>query len=793
MKINSVVKSNLGINQNKFLISNPFQSANINQQEKSLDFLNVTYPQIYFTGKINPSKLDIISSKKGIIKTLDSILHENLPDVMLSDEEIELKMLRRVATIEKRMQNYVLDTMILREEKRLGKYNSQQAFEKVKKILKETRRLIKDDNMLIEVGIHHIKDEKTDYNLIEEFKDAVLQDHFNLSDVFHKHYEDLRKIHSIQELREKFPNIQIPTRPEDVIAEKLVDTLTREFYENLKQVAVNNDMKTFSNLISAKIIELLDKNVKVKSMEEAENYLTRLSKPMIERISLRLENAIENNSFSSIPEFRKVKKNLISDDDIKLMSIDYDDYILSVIREQYLNLKNPNEIIYSNGDKKIKVSSIKDLPYKFDKIPNRIKGIIKTGENIQAKQRSYDNYTPELFRQRLEFYGDRLDDEQLLKHIVDFNSCKFEYEDIVMLKKFLNGLDSVWDEKMTLKELIEFMEKNSIAPVGTEKLNRMEQDVAIAKLKIERKKLAALYNEQKTFDLYINLLYKNKMNYIAELCSSYKPEIFEETGLDKSKIIINTIKSHLYSNENIVNTEGLSKALFRKITYFDYLKDSNFDKKLFDAAENYARNKNGTVDIEKAGKYIINSNIVSQYPQSMQYVKDKEILETIINYLGHDKEKAIEYLCKYDDYIDMLPQQKSKISNILKIFDINTSLDKNIIKQLIEKDYLLLDTSAKATMTDAGKKQITATITSNAKKEIYEYYKFPKCLDLFSAFEDALSQFATNKNSSGIKRLGRNNNSMKDIIELKIMGYSDRLIDYTGSYRFDTFSNTGFH
>ena len=81
-------------------------------------------------------------------------------------------------------------------------------------------------------------------------------------------------------------------------------------------------MKTFSNLISAKIIELLDKNVKVKSMEEAENYLTRLSKPMIERISLRLENAIESNSFSSIPEFRKVKKNLISDDDIKLMSID---------------------------------------------------------------------------------------------------------------------------------------------------------------------------------------------------------------------------------------------------------------------------------------------------------------------------------------------------------------------------------------------------------------------------------------------------------------------------------------
>lgn len=221
------------------------------------------------------------------------------------------------------------------------------------------------------------------------------------------------------------------------------------------------------------------------------------------------------------------------------------------------------------------------MPYKFEKIPNRIKNLIKTGENIKTGQRNYDSYTPELFQQRLEFYGDRIEDEQILKYIVEFSSCKFEREDINMLKMFLQGADSVWDGKMTIKEFLE----------------------------------------------------------------------------------------HIYRN----------------------------------------------------------------------------------------------------------------------------SLDKNILKSIIENNYLFSETSAKAVMTDAGNKRITATIMPEAKQGIYDYYKFPKCLEYFSAFEDALTQFAVNKNSSGIKRLGKNNDSMKDVIELKIKGYSDRLVDYTGSYKFNTFSNTGFH
>lgn len=793
MKVNSVTKPNLGIHQYKYLVSNPIKSADTKQQNNNFDSLNISYPSMYFTGKINPLKIDLFSTKKSFIKVLDNILQENLPNTMLSDEEIHLKMLRRIATIEKKMESYVLDSMILREEGFAGKYNPQQTLEKINKLRKETRRLAKNDNIVIEVGTYHIKDEKTDYSLVEKFKDSILQDHFNLSDVFHSHYESLKEIHSVQELIEKFPSIQIPLKPEEVIADKLENTITRNFYKTLRQTVVDKDIKTFSDLISEKIAKLVNENIKVKNKVETESYITRLSEPIINRISSRLENAISNDSFSSIPEFRKIKKNLISEDDIKMMNIDYDDYVLSVVREQYLNLKNPNEIVYTIGDKKLKISSIKESAYKFDKIPNRIKGLIKTAQDIQAKQRNYDSFASENFHQRLGFYSDRFDDEEILKYIVDFDSCQFHHEDIDMLKKFLNGLDQIWDGKMSVKEFLEYIRWNSIKPIGTEKLNNKERQVAIEKLKQEQKKVAALYNEQKTFDTYINLLYKNKMSYIAELCSSYKPESFEDVGLHKSKIIIDTISSYLNSENNIENTERLGKALFRKTTYFDYLQNSNSDRKLLAAAKKHAENENGTVDIERAGQYIINSNIVSQYPQSIQYIKDKDVVESIIRHFSYDKDKTIEYLCKYDQYADLLPQEKSKILKILDLFDIKKTLDKDIIKNIIENNYILSDTNSIAIMTDTGKKRIHTTITSKAKQEIFDYYKFPKCIELFTAFEDALSQFATNKNSSGIKRLGRNNNSMKDVIELKIMGYPDRLIDYRDSYRFDSFSNTGFH
>ena len=56
-----------------------------------------------------------------------------------------------------------------------------------------------------------------------------------------------------------------------------------------------------------------------------------------------------------------------------------------------------------------------------------------------------------------------------------------------------------------------------------------------------------------------------------------------------------------------------------------------------------------------------------------------------------NQETAIEYLCKYDNYLDYNSNEKAKISNILKLFNIKRPLDKSIIKSIIENAFLKRD------------------------------------------------------------------------------------------------------
>lgn len=771
-----------------FLNQNRYQNKNFTLPEKSeqkpqvSDYVQYSYPQIYFWGKINPKKLETVIDEKKLLKELNDILKENLP-IADSVEEILLRAQRRMLSIQKKMENYMNQCDNLRWLKESNKVSRQSAYEHAKRMLKEIKQATK-----FEVFTESLpkKDEKTDYELISKFKTAVENDRFNFTDIFKEHYKGLENITSVKELKELYPSISIPERPENVIADKLEDTLTRDFYEGLYETIKNKDREAFLNMIKVKISELLDNHFSAKSEEEADFYILKLSIPLFDSIAKRLEKIVDANSLTFIPEQRKLKKNLIANDDIRLLHADYDDFVLSVIKEQYLNLKNPNEIVYVSGNTKIKVSSLKDLAYKFDKIPTRTKSLISDAENIRTVQRSYDSYLPEHFHKRLEFYGDRLSDsEELLENIIDFSTCKFEPEDISMLKKFLSGLDSVWDGKISVKEFLQSVRNNRIKPTGTEKLNRLEHQKAMEAMRAEQKKLAILKNEQEKFDNFIELLYKNKMNFIAELCSSYRPESLDKEALAKAHVLINSLPE-----TGQFNTERVRMSLFRKVTYLDY---SDTASPVFEAAQKYAKDKNGNIDIEKIGQYIINHDIIEQYPKSMQYVKNGEIAEMIIKHFQNDKESAIRYLCKYDNYSDLSPKEKSKISKISDIFDIKQTLDKNILKKIIEDDYILSDTSAKAIAANNANKTGIATISANAKQQIYDYYKFPKCIEYFRAFEDALSKFALSKNSSGIKRLDKENNALKDIIELKIMGYPDRLFSYNGTYYFDTFSNTGLH
>ena len=56
-----------------------------------------------------------------------------------------------------------------------------------------------------------------------------------------------------------------------------------------------------------------------------------------------------------------------------------------------------------------------------------------------------------------------------------------------------------------------------------------------------------------------------------------------------------------------------------------------------------------------------------------------------------------------------------------------------------------------------------------------------------------MTSVATEYGTSGIKKTGSNNNSLDYKIELKIIGYPDRLFSSNNDYIFDIYSEKGLH
>ena len=230
----------------------------------------------------------------------------------------------------------------------------------------------------------------------------------------------------------------------------------------------------------------------------------------------------------------------------------------------------------------------------------------------------------------------------------------------------------------------------------------------------------------------------------------------------------------------------MATELTRWKKYNDYKKE-HINDDLLEKAKLYSQDKKGNIDYDKAGKYLINYEAVETYPQSFEYARNRDAAEKIMKNFANDKDKAVEYLCKYDDYLDLTETEKTKISNILKIFDKKDPMDKSMLKDIIENEYVKSPTTEWAQMSETGSKKVKATIAPKAKEEILEYYKFPKCLGYFNLFECALPQFAAERNSAGIKKIDKN------FYELKITGHDDRLIAKNGVYYFDKFDETGLH
>lgn len=412
---------------------------------------------------------------------------------------------------------------------------------------------------------------------------------------------------------------------------------------------------------------------------------------------------------------------------------------------------------------------------------------------MKYAQRDYNNFNVDQLRSRLVYYANSElgNNDELFERIVLFDSCNFEKEDINSLIKFLKEMDSIKDGKKSLEEGLKVINAENLRPHGTERLNALEQQKATEKFKLEQQKSFELTSKKAEFDEIIDALYRNNLNNIAVTCSRYRPSSLDAKDIENAdyliKLVLNNIK-----DDKIVNKQKLESVITYWDSYNEYIR-TNKSSPVLKMAESFAVDNEGNIDKLKAGHYIMNSEIIQTFPNCLEFVKDPEIVTQIINRTFSDNDAAVRYLCKFDNYTNMSANDKTYISKLMDMFNVKDSVEKFILKHIVETDYIKNDTTIQALLNDKGTESVPATISANAKQAIMEQYKFPNCLEYFKAFEDALPSFATAIGTSGIKKIGTNNKALEFKWELKIKGHDDRLFSIDDNYYFDVFSKRGLH
>lgn len=795
-----------------------------------------SYPAIYFTGKFDPQRLtpkriNFPSEKEKLVNQFDDILKNDISETERTEEELHLYQVNKTNEYLTRIYNKLLS---LNTEVNLLMLMPKTPENRAHalKIERETMKLAYNYENPPEFKPHTKKQDpqfaKTDFILINKFKSAVLDDNYDFRGVYLDHYSGLNDIKTIKELKKKYPKIEVPKNPTEVVSKKIADSLTRDFYEELDRINKTGDKQAYKDFISAKIESVITEQLKKSTPEEKKEISRKLASPTTSRINKKYREIKANNNMTSVPINRKQNLQIISDIDRKLLTVDYNDFVLAAVREQYLGFKKPNDIVYTytkgkpgkRVNKTLKVSELKNSEYKFPKISESLKGILTRGDELKFAQRNYDCFTKDEFIERLEFHADRQEvNERFLDTLIKFSTCRFEGEDIDMVKKFLREADEAIDGKKTVEDVVKFTEHNQISPKETERLTYQERHEKMLEMREEQKRHAELKRKQQAFDDNINLFYMNDMAFTADTCAEFRPTSLDKAAQIKPDTISSIISKYKDPTDEtkITNKNRLAAEITRWKKYCEY-KENDIDNTILKKAEKYAKDKKGNINYDKAGKYIINYEAVNNYPQSfecatnreaaetiMEHFKapddkkyivkyengervdcdiDKELIKTNIKKYKGDKDSAVEYLCIYDDYLDLSDTEKSKIKNILKIFDKKLPLDKKLLKPIILDEYAKVPTTDWATMNEAGSKKVLATIAPQGKEILLTYHDFPECMEYFEEFEDALPHFATTWSTPGIKKLD------DGLYELKILDYEDRFVAKNDNYYFDNYYGT---
>lgn len=763
----------------------PTTSSPIAVEQPKIDYSKIAFGAIY---NVKPKKINLEAEKAKLLKQITEILQTDVKDADPNDAFIGA-IRRALAAFRSNLEREVQIFERMKEIRDDKRMNPQQKYEEAKKLERQFNKIRKNlcTSNQTQQKTPKLADERLDYKLLNELRTALLEDNFDLQKVFEKHYSRLKDIKTIDELKEIFPKIKTPKSPVEVIAKKIEASLGKDFYEGIG-----------AHLDSAETIvdytfPFLQKpftDIAVKYNVNIEEFFHKVFERTMEQVIYKAFD-YRDTGFSAVAGRKKVTTPQVSPIDMKLLYSDFDDFVLSTIGKHYLGGEKYSDIVYEKDGQKIATSELKNSDYKFEKLSEKIRGFIKTGKSLDSAQKDYDNFSPEELRHRLGQFanGDAGSNELILSNIIDFDGCSFTPEDKVALVKFLRELDNIKDGKKTVSELADLVQDNQFRPTGTQKLNEIERQKVEAQMKVLQRQTAELNGLKSEFDKAINVLYSNDLNELAGSCTKLRPTSLEDA--ERSKFFIDTVNKNMKNPNNpmSLNRQRVEQNITRWETYNYYLRNAE-KADLLKKAQTFAQSLDGTVDIDKAGHYLINSEIVSMYPKSAELSKYPEVLEKIMQRAVSDEDATI-CLSKFEDYIDMNAGDKLQIAKLMDMFDLKNPAQKGILKHIVENEYILEDTHfpIKTARNDA----IMGAIGVSAKKAILDKYKFPQCLSYLRGFEEGLSSFAKEWGSSGIKKIGKNNNAIKYKMELKLVGEDDRLFSSNNDFVFDVYSAKGLH
>ncbi|MCM1339134.1 MAG: hypothetical protein NC191_05645 [Muribaculaceae bacterium] len=733
-----------------------------------------------------PKKLINVEQEKAkLLKQLDDIL-QTQPDNYTKEELMIITIHRnikftkaqieRIKKLENRLDEIIADTKMNQQQRTNALFEAEKEF----KHIKNHRSLKPETHPLKKPG-----NEKIDYKLINRFKTAILSDNFRLDKVYKNYYQDLENINTIKELNKKYPKIKVPPRPEDIIAQKIVSTLTRDFYEDFSHKCKIGAEEGFD--FSDKKIKKIFHDISQKYGFDEDYLYVKAAKATHMAIVDVYKNA-KLNGFSTLHGHRKNTTPQITELDLKLLALNFDDVVLSTVRQQYLEGKKPNEIVYKFQNTEIPIKSLSNTEYKFEKVPEKPRSLIKIAEKIHQGQRSYNLFNHDMLLSRLDYFSNTelVNSDELFEQIIQFSECK--PQDRQNIIRFLQELDKINDGEKSIKSGLKTIAQEKIKPLETERINNEQYQAELQRKKLEQEKKAKLNDFKSEFDNVLDVLYLNDMTDIATICSKYRPKNLEPKTLEDTKFLIKTI------NDNTNEFSEINKLKVETyITNWDTYKyyEANDPKNpIFIKATQFATDSEGNLDMIKAGQFITNSEIIQTYPQSLEFAPNPELLKRIMEKKSDNIDAALT-LCKLNDYTILEDNEKASVIKLLEMFDLKNTLDKVALKNIIENNYAQTDT--KSTIELNENDSIETTMSAKAKQEIIEKYKFPNCLEYLEAFENALSKMATARGSAGVKLLSKNNEAIEYKMELKINGHDDRLFSSENNYYFDIFSARGLH